>query len=318
MKVLYPTGVSDVGKQYLLDRGYEIVMGSNADPETLKKAIADCDAVLARTNPFPEEIIDAGKKVKIIARHGVDFDNVDVEAATKRGIWVTIAKFTNSNSVAEHTMAMILACMNHLAELHNEIAKGNWKCRDTVSPRELSGKTIGILGLGAIGSRVAESAHFGFHMNVIGYDPFADRMNLPEYVATRKTPAEVIREADVLSLHLPATPETKNMINRDSIATMKDGAVIVNCARGGLVNEDDLADALNSGKLLGAALDVFASEPPDVSEKLFACKNFIASPHNAGISVEAKDAMCLSCAVAIDDVLSGREPKYPVNRPSAK
>ena len=318
MKVLIPQDVNQEGKDYLIERGYEVVVGSGWDPETIKREVADADALLCRTAQYPADVIAAGKKLKVMARYGVGTDNIDVKAAEAQGVYVTIAKNCNVDSVAEQTIALMLACAKHIPLLNNATRAGEFAQRNKIPTKELKGKVIGIIGMGAIGMAVARKAHFGFGMDVVGYDVFADKMDLPDFVESLKSVEDVLKKSDVVSLHVPATKETANMINKESIALMKDGAILINCARGGVVNEDDLYDALVSGKLFSAGMDVFQVEPPQPDNKLFTLDKFIASPHNAGLTKEAGVAMALSAAKAIDDVLSGRKPQYPINNPVGK
>jgi len=314
MKVLIPQDINHAGKNYLKDRGYEVIVGSAHDAETIKREIADCDALLARTAPYPADVIAAGKKLKIIARFGVGTDNIDVKFAEKQGIWVTIAKGENSHSVAEHTVTMMLACAKNLVYIDQQTKTGGWEVRNKFPITELKGKTVGIIGLGDIGRRVAAMVHNGLQMNVIGFDVLK-LDNLPEYIKVVSSLDEIFTNSDVVTLHVPGTPETMNMVNQKTLSMMKPAAYLINCARGGIVNESDLCEALQNRKIACAAMDVFLKEPPELDNKLFKLDNFIASPHNAALTNEASTGMALSCAKAIDDVLSGRMPQYPINNP---
>jgi D-3-phosphoglycerate dehydrogenase len=315
-KVLIPQDINECGKKFLRDKGYTVIMGSGFDAGTIKKEVADCDAIIARTAPYPADVIAAGKKLRIIARYGVGTDNIDVAAAEKQGVYVTIAKNCNSISVAEHTITLLLAVAKNIPYCDTGVRKGKWELRNTLPGVELRGKVLGIIGLGAIGSEVARIAHEGFKMDIIGYDAYANTSLLPPYIKAGISFEEVIRQADAISLHIPHTPETGNLINKGVLKTMKKSAYLINCARGGLVNEDDLYEALKNKIIAGAAMDVFAKEPPSADNKLFTLDNFIASPHNAGLTTESADAMALSDARAVDDVLNGRKPQYPVNNPN--
>lgn len=317
-KVLIPQDITECGKNYLRDKGYEVVVGSGFDAETIKREGADADAIIMRTAIYSGDVIRACKKCKIYARYGVGLDNVDIPAATEMGAYVTVAKNTNQVSVAEHTVAMALALSKRLEQLdikQRENAGKNYGLRNTLPTQELKGKVVAIIGLGMIGCEVAKKLHFGFEMDVIGYDAYADPAKLPDYIQTVSL-EECFCRGDVISLHVPATPETMNMINKETLAMMKPSAILVNCARGGIVNEDDLYEALEQGKIFGAGLDVFVHEPPQNNNKLFRLSNFIGSPHNAGMTTEARDNMSMSCAHAIDDVFQGKIPQYPVNKPS--
>jgi len=314
MKVLIPQDIVQAGKDYLKDRGYEVIVGSGHDAETIKREIADCDALLARTAPYPADVIAAGKKLKVIARFGVGTDNIDVKFAEGQGVWVTIAKGENSHSVAEHTVAMMLACSKNMLFMDKQTKTGGWEARNKFPIVELKGKTVGIIGLGDIGRKVAGIVYSGLQMNVIGFDVLP-LSGLPKYVEMVSSVDEIFKRSDVVTLHVPSTPETVNMVNQKTLSMMKPTAYLINCARGGIVNEGDLYDALQNRKIACAAMDVFHKEPPELDNKLFKLDNFIASPHNAGLTNEASTGMALSCARAIDDVLSGRTPQYPINNP---
>lgn len=314
-KVLIPQDIMSQGKDFLKKHGYEVIIGSGWDAETIKREVIDCDAILVRTALFPADVIAAGKKLKIIARFGVGTDNIDIKAAEKQGVWVTIGKNTNVQSVAEHTLALMLGCSKQLIFINDQVKAGNWEIRNSKPGIELYGKTLGVIGLGAIGLSVAKKAHFGLDMDIIGFDAFADESILPEYIENMPSIEEVFSKADVISLHIPLTHGTKNMVTNELLKKMKKSAFLINCARGGIVNEEDLYQALKNNEISGAAMDVFQQEPADPKNKLFTLDNFIASPHNAGLTYEASTAMVLSAAEAIHDVLSGRKPKYPVNNP---
>ena len=316
MKVLIPQDIREAGKIYLKERGYDVVLGSGFDEETLKREIADADAVIMRTALYTESVIATGKKLKIMARYGVGLDNVDIPAAEKRGIYVTSAKNCNMYSVAEHAIMLMLTLARSQVYIDNETRKGGWNLRNSVSIFEMKGKTIGIIGIGSIGTHTAKIAHDGFDMNVVAYDPYADKAKLPAYVTLLKTAEDLFRTADVICLHIPYTPETHHMINTATLKMMKPSAYVINCGRGGIVNEEELYEALRDKVIAGAALDVFEQEPMDISNKLLTLSNFVVTPHNAGLTEEASDAMALSCAQAVDDVLNGRRPMYPVNNPA--
>jgi D-3-phosphoglycerate dehydrogenase len=314
MKVLIPQDIESAGKIYLKDKGYEVIIGSGHDAETIKREVADCDAILARTAPYPADVIAAGKKLKIIARFGVGTDNIDVKFAEEQGVWVTIAKGANSHSVAEHTVTMMLACARNLIFIDRETKSGNWEIRNKFPITELKGKTVGIIGLGDIGRKVAAIVQSGLQMNVIGY-AVLQIGGLPEYIEVVSSADEIFTRSDVVTLHIPATPESKNLVNQKTLSMMKPTAYLINCARGGIVNEDDLYEALKARKIVCAAMDVFLEEPAKQDNKLFKLDNFIASPHNAALTNESNREVSLSCARAIDDVLSGRAPEHPINNP---
>lgn len=313
-KVLIPQDINACGKEYLQQKGFNVVLGSGSDTATIKREVADCDALIVRTALYTADVIDAGKKLKIIARCGVGTDNIDVEAAERHGVYVTIAKNANVESVAEHAIALLLATSKNLVHCDEAIRRGNWEIRNNLPGTELHGKTLGIIGLGAIGSATAMKAHFGLGMNIIGYDPYP-LQSKPDYITILNSMEEVFVNADAVSLHIPLTPETRNIVSKRILKLMKPSAYLINCSRGGIVDEGDLYNALVNKVIKGAALDVFSEEPPKVDNKLFLLSNLIVSPHNAGLTKEAADAMSMSCARAVEAVFSGRVPKYAVNDP---
>lgn len=317
-KVLIPQDIREEGKRYLTEKGYKVQVGSGADLETLKREIVDADAVIARTAEYPAEVILAGKKLKVIARYGVGYDNIDIKAAERQGIYVTIAKGGNTRSVAEHTIALMLACARNITQSYEELKKGNFAVRNVLPGTELRGKVFSVAGIGAIGLETARIAHDGFGMEVMAFDSYADRSRYPEWVEFADSLEDVLKAADVLSLHTPLTPETKHMINLDTMKRMKTTAIILNVARGPIWDEADLYTALKDGIILAAGADVFEEEPPNKELPLFTLPNYIASPHNAALTNDANIAVSMSCAEAVDDVLNGRVPKFPVNRPLQK
>ena len=312
MKVLIPQDITQAGKDYLLERGYEIAVLETCDERTIMNEAADCDAILTRTAKLTREIMESAPKLKVISRHGVGVDHVDIEAATSLGIWVTNAPLSNYETVAEHTIAFILALSHRLSEMDRHVRADNWNARNAKLIGEAGGKTLGILGLGRIGKAVARRAALGLGMKVIGYD-ILDDIELPDYITRLRSPEEVFG-ADFVSLHVPATDITRGSINKSRFDLMKPHAYLINCARGEILNEEDLYQAVSTGKIAGAALDVLQNEPPSPDNPLLALENVLFSPHNAALSAEAYDKMGLHAAQGIHEVLSGSVPAWPVNR----
>lgn len=315
-RVLIPEDITDAGKRYLLDRGYQIKMGTGSSEEQICRDVADCDAILARTAVYTRKILEAGKKLKVIGRHGVGTDNIDLAAATELGIQVTNAPDSNANSVAEHTIALILACASHLVSMDRYCRRGLWQNRTGLTTTEVRGKTLGIVGVGKTGRLVAEMAMNGLGMDVVAYNHRPKP--LPPGIQPAKSMEGVFSSADFVSLHIPATPQTVDSVGRSLFRLMKSSAFFINCSRGRIVREQDLYTALSEHWIQGAALDVFRREPPGPDNPLFALDNIIVSPHNAGLSDAAQDRMGLDAARGIDEVLSGRAPTWPVNRPAAR
>ena len=248
-KVLIPSDISQPGKDYLAEKGYTIKMGRGTDEQTILEDVADCDALLARNEHITRAIMEAAPRLKVISKHGVGLDKIDLDAARELNIWVTNGPLSNTVAVAEHTMMLILACAKKLVFFDRAARRGDYDIRNRVKGMDLEGKTLGLLGLGKIGHMVAKKAINGFGMEVIGYDPFlpADRWD-PE-VGRRETMEEIFAGSDIVSIHMPSTPETRNSVDRRLIGMMKPTAYLINAARGDLIREADLAEALRLWRL---------------------------------------------------------------------
>jgi D-3-phosphoglycerate dehydrogenase len=316
--VLLPQDVVAEGKEYLTGKGYTIKMGTGVTVERIVEDVKDCDAILARTAPFPKEVIDAGTKLKVIGRHGVGCDNIDVKAATERGIYVTYAPESNANSVAEYSVGMIIALARYFPASDKAVREGNWELRNKLPAIDLAGKTLGLVGAGRVGSMVAKKAFFGLDMKVVVFDPYIKEIKGVPEAKVVTDPEIIFRDSDFISLHVPATPETKGMVCKKYFDMMKESSFLVNAARGEIVNEKDLYEVLKSKRIAGAALDVFDPEPPKADNPLYGLDNVILTPHNAALTREAMTRMALHAAMGIDDVLSGRTPKWPFNKPAGK
>ena len=245
----------------LRQAGLEVVRndtGGILDKETIKTMLADCDGVIVGVDPMDAEVIAAAPRLKAIAKYGVGVDNIDLDAAKARGIKVSRTVGANSEAVADYAMALILAVARKTVLIDRQCRKGDWK---KITTRDVTGGTIGILGLGAIGKNVAQRAQ-GFGMTVMAYDPFWPEEYAREHHIARADPDEIYARCDVISLHLPLTPETENIIGAAELAKMKPDAILVNTARGGLIDENALLDALEAGRLYGAGIDASSSEPP--------------------------------------------------------
>ena len=312
--VLIPQDITPAGKKYLTENDCEVRVLDDCSVENICKNCVDVDAMLVRTAPYPREVFEAAKKLKVMARFGAGVDNIDLKAATEHGVQVCNAPIANSNSVAEHTIALILACAKNLIIQDDACRRGDFEARNRIKGRELEGKTLGLIGCGHIGQLAAQKGVYGFGMKVIGFDAYADPAKIPEYIKLVSDPDEIYRKADFISLHVPLTESTRNMIDARIFGLMKPEAVLINCARGGVVNEKDLFEAVKSGRIAGAGLDVFEKEPVDEANPLFQLKNIIVTPHNAALTVEASDRMGLHAAQGIIEVLSGKKPTWPVNQ----
>jgi len=317
-KVLIPQDIVPEGKKYLTDRGYLIKMGSGITPDKLKQDVKDCDAILIRTAQLPREVIEAGTGLKVIGRHGVGVDNIDLKAATELGIWVTYAPESNASSVAEYALGMIIALARNFTRSDKAVRTGNWEFRNKSAAYDLAGKTLGLVGAGRVGSLVAKKARYGLDMEVLVYDPYLKEIKGAPEAKLVGDIEQIFKTADFISLHMPATPETKGLINKKYLDLMKPTAYLINAARGEVLNEADLFDALKSNRISGAGLDVFDPEPPKADNPLYGLDNVILTPHSAALTKECMMRMAQHAAMGIDDVLSGRTPKWPVNQPAKR
>ena len=276
----------------------------------LLSAVAVSDALITRSGTaVTPELVNAGTRLRIVGRAGVGLDNVDVDAATRRGILVINAPEANIMSATEHTMAMLLALCRNLPEAHASVKRGEWT-RSKFMGIELDGKTLGVIGFGRIGSRVTARAR-AFGMRVIAYDPYITDFGS----ATKVSLDQLLAQSDVITVHTPLTDETMGMLGAKEIARMKDGSIVLNIARGGLYDEQALADALNSGKLAGAAIDVYLEEPPGKDHPLVSAKNVILSPHIGANTIEAQDRVAVQTAEMVVDALRGSIFVSAVNLP---
>lgn len=282
--------------------------------EELLRAVAETDALITRSGTaVTPELVNAGTRLRIIGRAGVGLDNVDVDACTARGILVINAPTANIMSATEHTMAMLLALCRNIPEAHASVKRGEWT-RSKFLGTELDGKTLGIIGLGRIGSRVTTRAQ-GFGMRVIAYDPYIADSAYQRVGAAKVTFDQLLQQADIITVHTPMTDETRGMIGRAELEKMKDGVIVLNIARGGIYEEQALADALNSGKVSGAAVDVYVEEPPGKDHPLLNAKNIILSPHIGANTVEAQDRVAVQTSEMVIEALRGSIFVSAVNLP---
>lgn len=281
--------------------------------DQLVDIIGDYDALLVRSGTeVTARVIEAGKRLKFIGRAGAGVDNIDTEAATRKGIIVANAPEGNTLAATEHTMAMMLALARNIPQANASVKKGEWK-RSKFMGVELNEKVLGIVGFGRIGREVAKRAQ-AMEMKCIAYDPFISSERAASLGVEMVTLDDLFRRADVITVHTPLIKETHHMINARTIATMKDGVRLINCARGGIIDEKALADGIASGKVAGAALDVFESEPPTDSP-VIGLEQVIVTPHLGASTVEAQKNVAISIANQCISVLSGGSAKYVVNAP---
>jgi D-3-phosphoglycerate dehydrogenase / 2-oxoglutarate reductase len=280
----------------------------------LLAAVAESDALITRSGTaVTPELVNAGTRLRIVGRAGVGLDNVDVDACTARGILVINAPTANIMSATEHTMAMLLALCRNIPEAHASVKRGEWT-RSKFLGTELDGKTLGIVGLGRIGSRVTIRAR-GFGMRVIAFDPYIADSAYEKVGAAKVTFDQLLAQADIITVHTPATDETRGMIGARELEKTKEGVIVLNIARGGIYDEQALADALNSGKVAGAAIDVYVEEPPGKDHPLLNAKNIILSPHIGANTIEAQDRVAVQTSEMVIQALRGSIFVSAVNLP---
>ncbi|HEY8183551.1 MAG TPA: phosphoglycerate dehydrogenase [Thermoanaerobaculia bacterium] len=282
--------------------------------EQLLRAVTESDALITRSGTaVTRELVNAGKRLRIVGRAGVGLDNVDVDACTERGILVINAPTANILSATEHTMAMLLALCRNIPEAHASVKRGEWT-RSKFMGIELSGKILGVIGLGRIGTRVTTRAR-AFGMRVLAYDPYIAQTVGEKVGAEMVSLDDLLAQADVITVHTPLSDETRGMLGAKEIAKMKDGVITLNIARGGLYDEKALADALASGKISGAAVDVYVEEPPQKDHPLLKLNNVILSPHIGANTIEAQDRVAVQTSEMVVDALRGSIFVSAVNLP---
>jgi D-3-phosphoglycerate dehydrogenase / 2-oxoglutarate reductase len=311
VKVLVKEKIADSGVE-LLRRDFDVELGLDWEQAELEDRIGEFDALIVRSaTKVTADLIERGSKLRVVGRAGTGVDNVDLDAATKRGILVVNAPESNSVAAAEHTLALALALCRNVPQAHGALVGGEW-ARSRYGGNELYGKTLGVIGFGRIGQLVAKRA-LAFDMQVVGFDKFVSSERFRELgVEGVETTDELYERADIITIHLPKTPDTVNWIDATAITRMKDGVRIVNCARGELIDLDALAAALESGKVAGAALDVFPEEPM-TKHPLFARDDVVVTPHLGASTAEAQDRAGTDTAEQVRAALTGGVVTNAVN-----
>lgn len=297
------------GKKILEEAGCAIIENPHGRPytlEELKEIVPDIDGVVVGVDTWNEEVFRLAPKLRAMARFGVGVDNIDLAAAKAHGIIVSNSPGINSTAVAEQAIALMLCLVREVPRLNAAVRNGGW-------PRpmfhELKSRTIGFLGFGAIARNAAERLA-GFHPRMIAYDMYPDQEAAARLGVEMVSRKEVLEQSDILSIHLPATPATKHFVNRDTIAVMKYGVLVVNTARGSIVNEAHMAEAMQAGKVAGFGTDVFEKEPIDPNGPLFHMENYIATPHVSAETYENCETTSMVTAKALLAVLRGEEPEH--------
>jgi len=311
MKIVIADKISSLGAQLLTDAGWQVSQPAAAD---LKRELADADALIVRSaTRVTEELLQQAPRLRAVGRAGVGVDNIDMEAATRRGVLVMNTPGGNAPSVAEHTLALMLAMARSVPQLNAAMHAGRWEKAGSAGA-ELRGKTLGLVGLGRVGAEVAQRAR-ALGMRVIAHDPYLSPERAKDLGVELVDLATVLAQSDYVSLHTALSPATERMLNAKTLAQMKRGARLVNAARGELIDETALLEALKSGHLAGAALDVFTVEPPGNSP-LMALPNLIATPHVAGSTAEAQEEVGVLIAQQIRDYLLDGTMRNAVNLPA--
>jgi len=315
MKVLVSDSLSDVGVEVLVESpDIDVDVKKNLTVQELKDIIHEYDALVIRSaTKVTADIIEQAHNLKVIGRAGIGLDNVDIPAASKRGIVVMNTPEGNTITAAEHTIAMIMSLSRNIPQATASLKQGNWE-KKQFEGWEIFNKTLGIIGVGRIGRLVSERAK-SLLMKVIAYDPYIKPKSIEKLDVEPVSFNELLQKSDYITIHTPLTDETKNMINKETISKMKQGAMLINCARGNIVDEDDLYEALKSGHLAGAALDVFSKEPPGMSN-LMSLPNLICTPHLGASTKEAQDKVAKDIAEQIVNYLMYGSVKNAVNVPS--
>ncbi len=313
-KVLVKEKIGDSGVK-LLEEHFEVEIGVDWDDAQLAERIGEYDGIVIRSaTKLTADLIGKADRLRVIGRAGVGVDNVDVPAATRRGIVVANAPESNVVTAAEHTMALLLALARNIPRAHASLISGKWE-RSKFSGVELYEKTLGVLGFGRIGQLVAQRAR-GFGMRVLAFDPFVSAERFRELGAEKaERPEDIYAQADFITIHLPKTPETENFLDDEAFAKMRDGVRVLNVARGGLLDEAALGRALDSGKVAGAALDVFPSEPMTESP-LFGREQVVVTPHLGASTAEATDRAGYQSAEQVVAALDGGVVSTAVNIPA--
>ncbi len=315
MKVLVSDPLGEIGiKIFEKTPGIDVDVKTGLSPEQLKEIIGQYDGLVIRSaTRVTADILSAATRLKAIGRAGIGLDNVDIPAATQRGIAVMNTPFGNTITTAEHTISMLMSLSRNIPQATMALKQGRWE-KKKLQGRELFNKTLGLIGYGNIGSIVADLAR-GLKMNVIVFDPYINPKVLSEQGLTPVALDDLLGRSDYITIHTPRTEETTKMINKTTLAKMKRGAMLINCARGGIVNEDDLYESLACGHLGGAALDVFEQEPPG-EHKLMSLPNFICTPHLGASTKEAQENVAKEVAEQMVDYLLNGTVKNAVNVPN--
>lgn len=305
-KVLITEKVHPIGPQLLRAAGHQVVQVENRDMAQIAREIVDADAVIVRIIDLPGSLLKTAEHLRIVSKHGVGIDNIDLDYCREAGVAVTVTPNANSLSVAEHAFTLMLTLAKNIIPVSNAYREIGFAAKNSGEGVEATGKTVGVIGFGCIGSHFAKMAHGAFDARILAYDPYVSEM--PAWVERAGSPEQIFREADFVSLHANLTDETRRLVNRERLALMKPGAFLINCARGPMVDEAALIEALRSGRIAGAGLDVTDPEPVAPESPLFAMPNVIVTPHYAPTTIESATRVSRIAAQNTIAVLAGKGP----------
>ncbi len=311
MKVLIPDKVNKKATEILENAGFDVENRPGISEKELTGICADADAMIVRSGiKITKEVIDAAKKLKMVVRAGVGYDNIDAEYAAKKGVIVENTPLGNINAAAEHTLTLMMMLAKHVIHSHTELKGGVWD-RKKYKGTELKGKTLGIIGLGNVGKKVAKVAN-ALEMEVMCFDPFVDKAKMEEIDVKKVIFEELLKQSDYITVHVPLNEKTRNLISDEQFQMMKDDVRIINVARGGVIDEKALEDAIKTGKVAAAALDVYSQEPP-VCRSLIAHDRIICTPHLGASTKEAQVNVAVDAAHQIIEAIKNGNIMNSVN-----
>jgi len=315
-KILSLTGMHKDGLDELKARA-DLQMASALDAATLRREVVGADGLIIRTGGVVDAaLLDAGRDLRVVGRHGVGYDQIDIPAATERGVQVVYTPGANTQSVAEHVFAMMIAVSKHFPRMTAALAAGDYHARTSMTGREIAGKSIGIIGFGRIGRAVGRIAHHGFAMNVLYNDIVPAPPDVEESTGARRVSLEeAISIPEYVTLHVPLDASTRRMIDQKRLALLRRDAILINTSRGPVVDEQAVAQALDEKRLWGYAADVFTVEPPPPGHPLIGRPDVLLTPHSAAQTEEGLRAMAVTIVKEVLDVLAGKRPQFPVNDP---
>ncbi|MEY8318958.1 hydroxyacid dehydrogenase [Oscillospiraceae bacterium 50-58] len=310
--ILVPEVVDESGLDLLRQAGFQVKKVSPTGQEELIRALAGCDGVIVRVAKIDARVLAANPQLKVIGKHGVGVDNIDLDCCRVRGVAVVNTPHANSQSVAEHAVTLMLACAKQINYKASCYRREDYGVKDRVPGGEISGKALGLIGFGNIAAQVASMAINGFAMQVTAYDPFLPEGERPDGVTVVHDPETVYRQADFISVHIPATPQTIRSIGTREFGWMKPTAYFINTSRGNVVDEPALITALRAGEIAGAGLDVSDPEPAWGDNPLHRMDNVIMTPHCAGVTADSMRHMSQDVARGLMEAFDGKKPTWPV------